>query len=1317
VRITLSAPAPAGTRSPAHGPAGLDVDVLPGLPAGQLRRRLAVLTGEAAWAAPGTVLTVAGRALDDTHPAGAPPLLPGAVVGRDRGPTGPRDGADADDALAAAGTDAHVAVVAGPDAGRLLPLAEGAHARLHGPAAPARRRSRTHRDEPQGVPRPDHGRSAGLLLADPVLTGVVLEVVRRGRRVRVRTLAAPRGAGRVAAGRSVPRRWPSRRWRPGQPLRIGGTTVVVRGPGVTRDRTGRPPRVPPWAWTTVASTSGAVALAVAMRQPLLLLTAGVGLLGLVAVLRAPGSGGPAGAPGTATSGTDATGDGPTPPRDVAELRLATARGLHGRPEPVPGDPEPWPADGTLALVGPRASTLPVARALTLRTLGAATPTALVVRAPDDPAAWSWTRWWSPSSTLPGQGVDVLVVADGCGNDLAAWRSSVGPRARLLLVVTEGAAAPAWASTVLQPPAPRVGTPQTRRRPRRPGGSRRAVQRGRGVEGVSATLAEAQARAAAALSWQVDAVSSGTCAPSPAASPGGQPTPVLGALPGVPGASVAGVADAWRASTDPRRLAATLGVDPRRPAGDPVVVDLVRDGPHALVAGTTGAGKSELLTTLVLALALTHPPARLALLLVDFKGGTGLGPLAGLPHVIDHVHDLDVATARRTLTGLRAEVRRREHLLAAAGRTDLAELDPVDPATPGRLLVVVDELRAMVDDLPEASATLARLAAQGRALGVHLVLATQRPAGAVPADLRANVNLRVALRVADEADSRDVLGVPDAAALDPASPGRALLRVGPRPTRAVQVARARHGRAPAPVRLVAAGPPSWRPDGAADDPAVDDVAHWVAACRGAARGTPGSGVPWVPGLPARLPADAVGAAATADGLLVAVADLPAEQRRADVRWRLDGAPLLVLGGPRSGRSTALLTVGTHALHAGAHVHAVGLPEQHAAALRGVDDDGVGTVLPLDDLHRCVLLLDRLARRDTTATPEVLLLDGLDVLLDELARHARGLGADLLASLLRRPPPGVHVAASGPVVAALTRLTGTFPTRLVLPLADPALDPQAGVPTAFAGPRCGAGRAVASTPTAVAEAQVVLPSSAAVHRPAERHVPLRVARLPRRAAPPAGARPGTLGSGGVDGASVEVDVTRPLLVAGPPGSGRTTALRTLARSLASDGRRVALVVPAAAPGTAPVGADLGRDRPGGTDHTTADALVVDAERLVELLADASDPTALVVDDLDELERRAPGAAEHLERSLRDGGPHVLAVATSTEHAATAFRGAAAAVLRHGQLLVLDPHGPAAADLLGAGHALHTDPGERVPGRGVLRRDRTLVRVQVHDAPPIV
>ena len=166
---------------------------------------------------------------------------------------------------------------------------------------------------------------------------------------------------------------------------------------------------------------------------------------------------------------------------------------------------------------------------------------------------------------------------------------------------------------------------------------------------------------------------------------------------------------------------------------PHVIDLVRDGPHVLVGGTTGSGKSEFLRTLVTSLATSAPPEELTFVLVDFKGGAAFGACAALPHVVGLVTDLDdhlvtacpdVAARRAAPAG--AALRRR--WVPATSRPTGGQADPDGEPVP-RLVVVVDELRALVDELPEFVTGLVRLAALGRSLGVHLVLATQRPAGA------------------------------------------------------------------------------------------------------------------------------------------------------------------------------------------------------------------------------------------------------------------------------------------------------------------------------------------------------------------------------------------------------------------------------------------------------------------------------------------------------------------------------------------------------------------------------------------------------------
>lgn len=231
------------------------------------------------------------------------------------------------------------------------------------------------------------------------------------------------------------------------------------------------------------------------------------------------------------------------------------------------------------------------------------------------------------------------------------------------------------------------------------------------------------------------------------------------------------------------------------AQGPVVLNFKTNGPHFLIAGTTGSGKSELLRSLVLGLAQNYGPDELAFMLVDFKGGATLGPLAVLPHVQNFVSDLDAAAARRILEQLTSELHRREKLLAAHAADDHAhyvagrsENDPFLPI----LVVVIDEFRVFSTELPGALENIVQLATVGRSLGIHLVLSTQRPSGTLNAQLRANISTTIALRTIGEFESSDLIGSSAAAHLDPSTPGMAFMRCGgetPRKFRARMNARA------------------------------------------------------------------------------------------------------------------------------------------------------------------------------------------------------------------------------------------------------------------------------------------------------------------------------------------------------------------------------------------------------------------------------------------------------------------------------------------------------------------------------------------------
>src|SRR5690606_29042474 len=119
------------------------------------------------------------------------------------------------------------------------------------------------------------------------------------------------------------------------------------------------------------------------------------------------------------------------------------------------------------------------------------------------------------------------------------------------------------------------------------------------------------------------------------------------------------------------------------------------------------------------------------------------------------------------------------LLAAKGAKDLETLEKTgDPETPPSLVIVIDEFAALVNEVPAFVDGVVDIAQRGRSLGLHLIMATQRPAGVIKDNLRANTNLRIALRMADEGDSTDILGIPAAAHVDPGLPGRAMARTGP-----------------------------------------------------------------------------------------------------------------------------------------------------------------------------------------------------------------------------------------------------------------------------------------------------------------------------------------------------------------------------------------------------------------------------------------------------------------------------------------------------------------------------------------------------------
>ena len=242
-------------------------------------------------------------------------------------------------------------------------------------------------------------------------------------------------------------------------------------------------------------------------------------------------------------------------------------------------------------------------------------------------------------------------------------------------------------------------------------------------------------------------------------------------------AVESVLQRWSAQRYASDIRCYLGVS----SGGSLNIGLSEHGPHWLLGGTTGAGKSQLLRSLVLSAALRYPPERLGLILVDFKGSAGLGPLAQLPHALSVLSNFDVSAVERALGFLRADIHRREVDLQALGvnsyRDYLASCQAAGttPRYP-ELLIVVDEFRMLIDSMPDAMAELMRIATIGRSLGLHLVLATQRPQGAISQDIRANIATSICLRVASAQDSYNLLEHESAAYISAAHPGAGYVRL-------------------------------------------------------------------------------------------------------------------------------------------------------------------------------------------------------------------------------------------------------------------------------------------------------------------------------------------------------------------------------------------------------------------------------------------------------------------------------------------------------------------------------------------------------------
>lgn len=543
------------------------------------------------------------------------------------------------------------------------------------------------------------------------------------------------------------------------------------------------------------------------------------------------------------------------------------------------------------------------------------------------------------------------------------------------------------------------------------------------------------------------------------------------------------------------MAALVGMG----AGAPLHLDLRTQGPHALVGGTTGAGKSEFLQAWVLGMAQALSPDRLTFLFVDYKGGSAFGQCTQLPHFVGLVTDLSPFLVRRALTSLRAELKFREELLNAKGAKDLVTLEKSgDPDCPPSLVIVVDEFAALVTEVPEFVDGVVDVAQRGRSLGLHLILATQRPAGVIKDNLRANTNLRVALRMADTDDSRDVLGDPMAAHFPQGSPGRAAAKTGPGRITVFQSAYP-GAKTVEEIKTVSVDveqlgfgvPKSWQtPELPKPDDSVEtDIKRVVTTLKSAAvtAGIPEPRKPWLPDLAQTYDISKLYQRRDSE-LVLGVADVPTEQAQVPEYFLPDKeGNIAYYGASGSGKTQALRSLA---------VAAAITPRSGPVEVYGLDFAGggldmlkvmthVGDIVPGDDEERVVRLISfigsivderstrysavrssditgyrRIAQRPEEARI-LLLVDGIGTFSEEYQSSSAKLRTwtRFQQILLDGRAVGVHVAVTADRPQAIsTSLASNFQRKIILRQTDDDSYLHFGLPKDVLGPTSLPGRAM-------------------------------------------------------------------------------------------------------------------------------------------------------------------------------------------------------------------------------------------------------------------
>ncbi len=505
---------------------------------------------------------------------------------------------------------------------------------------------------------------------------------------------------------------------------------------------------------------------------------------------------------------------------------------------------------------------------------------------------------------------------------------------------------------------------------------------------------------------------------------------------------------------------------------PLRIDIADDGPHGLVGGMSGSGKTEFLMTFLTSLCLDNHPDDLAIVIVDFKGGVDHALTSTLPHVVGLSTNLQIDQFTRTITLLEAEQRRRQDLLAGVGgdldayrsaRTSRPELPPLP-----RLLVIVDEFSELLasDEGRAHLGELVRVTRIGRALGVHLLLVTQNFEGQLPPQVEANAGLRVCLRVMKEGHSKVVLDSGVAATISDRDIGRAYARLSGGDLVEFQTARVAGRRSDLnegtpPVSLALAPWQSRCRQQAKRreaKPPVEQTDMYrlieVMTEAAAATGWQSSAVPWPSELPDSLSLRSIlDSKRPNGGVQIGMQDVPERQTQLPFSIPDSSEQLLMIGAANSAATEAALAFATSAAltesPTSLHIHGIDLEAGGLARLSSFPH--VGTIATRNEAlalkvvkhllgvaaSRRALLMSSGAttvaeheRQTGTLLPtQLLIVLGADRLARRVDDELAQLASSLQSLMAESVGTGIRIILVGQPVIAETRLGSAVDHRLL------------------------------------------------------------------------------------------------------------------------------------------------------------------------------------------------------------------------------------------------------------------------------------------------